>query len=161
LRNRLPRTPNGPQTRSTGRSLRKLSSFIALERYIKASPAWQSLSLAARCAYLEFLDLYDGSNNGRLAMSANSLAAKLPVGRATANRAIQDPEDRGFIKAVKRGGFNVKCGHRRATEWRLTRYPCNVISQLGLKPFMRWQDGKFHLTVSPKSNSGLTTEPLN
>ena len=142
----------------TGRSKRTLSPFIALERYIKASPAWRSLSLPARCTYLEYLDLYDGGNNGSLPMSANSLAAKLPIGRATANRAILELESRGFIEAVKRGGFNVKHGGRRATEWRLTRYQCNVTGQLGLKPFMRWQGGKFHLTVSPQSNSGLTTE---
>ena len=144
----------------TGRSKRTHSPFIALERYIKNSPAWQSLSLAARCTYLEFLDLYDGRNNGRLAMSANSLAAKLPIGRATANRAILQLESRGFIEAVKRGGFNIKLGQRRATEWRLTRYQCHVTGQPGLKPFMRWQGGKFHFAVSPQDNSGLTTEQL-
>jgi hypothetical protein len=54
------------KTDKKGRSGGKYSSFIALERYIKASPAWQSLSLAARCGYLELLDIYNGSNNGTL-----------------------------------------------------------------------------------------------
>lgn len=138
----------------TGRFRRELSPFIALERYVKASPAWQSLSIPARCAYLEFLDIYDGANNGRLAMSANSLAARLPIGRATANRVILDLEAKGFIEAVRRGGFKVKHGHRRATEWRLTRYPCHVTGTPASRKFMRWHAGKFHSAVPSQSTSG-------
>lgn len=148
------------RSNKTGRSKGTLSPFLALERYIKASPAWQSLSLAARCAYLEFLDIYDGRNNGRLGMSANSLAHRLPIGRATAHRAILELEAKGFIEAVRRGAFNIKLGLRRATEWRLTRYRCDLTNELPSKKFMRWQAGKFHFTVSPERNCGLTREQL-
>jgi DNA-binding IclR family transcriptional regulator len=144
----------------TGRSKRELSPFIALERYIKASAAWQSLSIPARCAYLEFLDIYDGNNNGRIAMSASSLAAKLPIGRATASRAISELEDRGFIEAVRRGGFNVKHGLRRATEWRLTRFHCQATGTPASRNFMRWHQDKIHLAVSSQSTNGLILEQL-
>jgi DNA-binding MarR family transcriptional regulator len=80
----------------TGRS-KQLSSFIALERFIKASAAWNSLSLAARCVYWELLDLYNGANNGRIALSARVLAKRLPISRATATRALNELEDRQFI----------------------------------------------------------------
>ncbi|MFN0191848.1 MAG: hypothetical protein ACKVP5_07700 [Aestuariivirga sp.] len=145
----------------TGRSSRSLSPFIALERYIKASPAWQSLSLAARCAYLELLDLYTGSNNGKLAVSAKMLADRLPIGRATANRAIAELQVKGFIEPVRLGSFSVKYGDRRATEWRLTRYRCDATGAAPSKTFMRWQAGKIHFTVSPQSTNGLTTEHGN
>ncbi len=145
----------------TGRSRRALSPFIALERYIKASPAWQSLSLAARCTYLEFLDLYTGDNNGKLAMSAKMLAARLHLGRATAGRAISELEAKGFIEVVRQGSFSVKHGDRRATEWRLTRYPCNVTGETGSKAFMRWQGGKMHFAVSSQRTDGLTLKHGN
>lgn len=143
----------------TGRSKQKLSPFIALERYIKASPAWQSLSLVARCAYIELLDIYSGSNNGRIALSARSLAERLPISRATATRALQDLTDRGFIEVTREGAFSLKSGLRRATEWRLTRYHCDLTGQSQSQKFMRWQNGKFHFTASPESHNGFTTGP--
>ncbi len=149
------------KTNKTGRSKGTFSPFIALERYIKASPAWQSLSLAARCAYWELLDIYSGSNNGRIALSARGLAERLPVSRATAARALLELTNRGFIETTRPGGFNLKTGARRASEWRLTRFRCDLTGELPTKKFMQWQDGKFHFTASPESNNGLTREPLN
>ena len=145
---------------ATGRSRRKLSPFIALERYIKASPAWQSLSLAARCTYVELLDLYDGRNNGRLALSARSLADRLPISRATSTRALKELAQRGFVEVVRASGFNVKRGDRRATEWRLTRYHCDVTGAPPTQAFMRWQGDKFHFAGSSQSHFGFSRERL-
>jgi hypothetical protein len=144
---------------STGRSKRKLSSFIAIERYIFECPAFRSLSLVARCAFIEVGNLYDGTNNGRIALSARTLADRLPVSRATATRGLNELVDKGFIEPVRAGGFNIKSGVKRATEWRLTNYRCDVTGERPLKPFMRWQDGKFHFTASSESHTGLTREP--
>ena len=142
-----------------GRSRGKLSSFIALERYITAAPAWQSLSLAARCGYMELLDIYNGSNNGTIALSARMLSERLHISRATAARALNELTARGFIEATRAGGFNIKSGERRATEWRLNRYQCNLTGQVPSQQYMRWKDGKILFTVSPESHSGLTREP--
>ena len=135
----------------TGRSKRTLSPFIHLERYLMASPAWQSLSLAGRCVFLELLLIYNGSNNGRIALSARTLEKRLPISRATATRALRDLVDRGFIEATRPGGFNLKSGQRRATEWRLTMYQCNLTGDRPSKKFMRWEAGKIHFTASPES----------
>ena len=105
---------------NTGRSRRQLSPFVALERYLLNSPAWRSLSPPARCTFIELGNLYDGSNNGRIALSARTLAERLPISRATATRALNDLADRGFIEPVRIGGFNIKSGARRSTEWRLS-----------------------------------------
>ena len=137
----------------TGRSRQKLSQFFAIERYIFASPAFRSLTLPARAAYLEMLNAYNGSNNGRIAMSANLMAGKLATGRATANRALLELEYKGFMESMRRGGFNMKSGSRRATEWRLTCYRCDVTGDRPAKTFMLWQTGKIHFAVSSQSNS--------
>ncbi len=143
----------------TGRSKVKLTNFIALERYMTASPAWKTLSLPGRCAYLEVLDLYNGKNNGTIALSARGLSDRLGISRATAARALYDLTARGFIEPTRIGGFNIKTGVRRATEWRLTRYNCNRTGEVATQKYMRWQEGKIHFTVSPESHHGLTTEP--
>ena len=98
---------------ATGRSRRQLSSFVALERYMLRSPAWKSLSLPARCAFIELGNLYNGLNNGRIALSARSLANLLPISRVTASRALSELANRGFIEAVRKGGFNMKTGETK------------------------------------------------
>ncbi len=144
----------------TGRSKQKLSSFVALERFMLNSIAWRSLKLPARCAFIELGNLYDGRNNGRIAISARTLAERLPISRATATRALEELAEKGFIEAVRQGGFNMKSGVRRATEWRLTCYRCDVTGERPNRNFMRWQAGKFHLAASPESHTGFTREPL-
>lgn len=142
-----------------GRSRRKLSNFVALEHYLLDSPAWRTLSLPARCALLEIARHYKPGVNGRLAMSARGLAEALPISRQTGTRALKELADRGFIEQVRAGGFNVKSGEGRATEWRLTMYHCDVSGQTPSRAFMRWQAGKIHFTASPQGQVGLTRGP--
>jgi hypothetical protein len=142
----------------TGRT-RHTARFVMLEHYLLNSPAWRSLSLAARLAFIEMARLFVPGRNGRLAMSARMLAETLPISRATAARALQDLTARGFIEAVKLGGFNMKAGEGRATEWRLTLHKCDVTGEKATRAFMRWQDGKMHFTVSPESQPGLSGGP--
>tara|TARA_R110000824_G_scaffold399843_1_gene606005 strand:- start:94124 stop:94552 length:429 start_codon:yes stop_codon:yes gene_type:complete len=136
-----------------------MRDFIALEGYMLNSPAWRSLSLNARCAFLELLSIYNGRNNGRIALSARSLADRLPISRATAARAFNELESKGFIEAVRKCAFNIKSGQARATEWRLTIHFCDVTNERPSKRFMHWQAGKFHLAASCESQSGFTREP--
>jgi DNA-binding transcriptional regulator YhcF (GntR family) len=131
-----------------------------MELFLMATPAWRSLSMAARVAYVEVAALYDQSNNGRLALSARQLAERMPISKATAHRALQELAAKGFIVAAKPSGFNLKTGERRATEWRLTRYRCDVTGDIATKAFMGWQPDQVHFAVSPQAHSGLTTEPL-
>ena len=72
----------------TGRSRGSLSDFVALERYILKSPAWRSLDPVARAAYVEIAQSYNGSNNGRIVMSARMLADGLNVSKDTAARSL-------------------------------------------------------------------------
>lgn len=149
----------------TGRSKKEHSFFVALELFIMKSDAWQSLGIVARLAYIEIAALYNHGypNNGTLALSARQLAERLPISRATAWRAFQQLTSKGFIVATKPSAFNMKTGERRATEWRLTRYRCDVTGDIATKAFLTWRPDqdrpKIHFAASPQSHSGFTTEP--
>ena len=143
----------------TGRTRGSASRFVMLEHYLLNSPAWRSLSLSARCAFIEICRLYSPGNNGRLAVSGRMLADALSVSRQTATRTLDDLVSHGFIEGVKPGGFNMKAGVGRASEWRLTLHKCDVTGAKPSRAFMRWQAGKIHFTASPESHVGPTREP--
>lgn len=124
----------------TGRT--RTASFAMLPHYVLNSPAWRSLSLAGRAAFIELLGLYVPGRNGRMAMSARTLAERLPISRATAARALHELADRGFIRAMRLGGFNMKAGTGRATEWALTLHRCDLTGEAASKSFMQWQNEK-------------------
>jgi hypothetical protein len=146
-----------------GRSKGELDTFFGLEVFILKTQAWQSLSPVARSIYLEIGAIFDWTNNGRLALSARQIADRMPISRATATRGFSELERKGFIAARKRSGFNMKSGERRATEWRMTRYKCNVTGDLPTKNFMAWKPGlvevKAKYAASPNSHTSLATKP--
>jgi hypothetical protein len=139
----------------TGRT--RTPPFAMLPHYVLTCTAWRGLSLAARAIFIEFLALYLPGRNGRIGLSARTAAGKLPVSRATATRALQELVAKGFIEPVKPGGFNMKSGTARATEWRLTLYKCDVTAEAASKAFMRWRAGAVHSSASPEGQPGLTT----
>lgn len=138
----------------TGRSKGQIRDFIALERYILKSPAWRSLDAVARAAYIEIAMAYNGSNNGRIVMSARMLADGLNVSKDTAARKIHILQERGFIERVKQASFSMKVRH--AAEYRLTAFPCNVSGALASKTFMRGQP-EIQNTVRPRGPNGTAT----
>lgn len=144
------------RTDKKGKSKGSLSAFVALEHFLLECEAWKSLSLCARQAYVEIARVYSGTNNGTLALSARGLSDRLSVSKMTASRALKDLEARGFVETVKHGGFNLKTGDRRATEWRLTRFKCDKTGQLPTKAFMAWKPAQIHFAVSPEGHSGIT-----
>lgn len=116
------------------------SKFIMIEGYVKRSEAWRALTVVERAAYLELKWRYDGLNNGRIGLGCRTLADEINMGRDTAARALDGLQEKGFAVKAKASAFNVKT--RRATEWRLTEYACDVTGEVATKDFMRWQDTK-------------------
>ena len=106
----------------TGRSKHE-GGFIKLPHYIFDCFAWEQLSPNARCAWLELTRVYNGSNNGRLAMPVRKLAESLRTCPNTAAAALRDLITYGFIDVTRHSTFARK---RLATEYRLTHLPCNV-----------------------------------
>ena len=124
----------------TGRSKRSLSPFVPLERYLLDCPAWKSLTPVERCAYFEIARLYNGSNNGRLAMSGRRLAELLHVSKASGTRALKVLVEKGFLEIVIPSAFSIKI--KRAAEYRLAAHKCDVTGKLPSKVFTRWQPTK-------------------
>jgi hypothetical protein len=130
--------------------------FVSLPHYLLDSQAWRWASLPARAAFVELVKLYNGANNGRLALAARDLAARLRCSRATAARALIELERKGFIECTKLGAFSLK--QRHASEYRLTLHRCDVSLALPTKAFMRWQPGNGLTHETEKIKHGLTRE---
>jgi hypothetical protein len=107
--------------------------FVQLYYHMVDSAAWHELSLVARAAYVEVARLYDGLNNGSLAMSARRLAELVPCNKDTAARALTELENAGFLAVMKVGSFTRK--ERHSSEYRLTCYRCDVTGQPPSKEF--------------------------
>jgi Helix-turn-helix domain len=103
----------------TGRSNKK-DRYVALPHYMMDTFAWQRLSVTARAAWLEFVRLHNGANNGKLALSSRTLGKRLGVSKDTAVRAIKELLTFGFLQMTKAASFIIK---RRAAEYLLTHIP--------------------------------------
>jgi hypothetical protein len=107
--------------------------FVQLHYYLLDSTAWHGLSPVARCAYIELQRVYNGVNNGSLAMSVRKLAAVMPCALNTATRALNELEIAGFVDVMKVGTFRLK--ERHASEYRLTCHRCDITGELPSKRF--------------------------
>jgi MarR family len=128
--------------------------FVQLYKYMLRCPAWLALSATAQAAYVRLALRYDGVNNGMLALSVRGLAQELNCDKATASRALRELEDAGFIECVKIGSFTRR--NRKASEYRLTAFRCDVTGELPTKKFMRIKDTIGELpTLKPWEAEGI------
>src|SRR5690242_15781736 len=105
----------------------KESRHVRLYHWILRSGAWTSLNPVERALYVELSSRYagpDSDTNGRIVFSVRQAADALHVSKATAARAFDGLQRRGFISVQKLGGFNLKDRKGQATEWRLTEFHC-------------------------------------
>jgi hypothetical protein len=110
---------------NAGRS-RNGPTYVMLHHWVMRTPAWRSLSVYARCLYIEMRGRYNGSNNGDISFSYREAEELLGVSNKPIPQAFRDLEDRGFIKATQRGAFSWKArfeGKGRATTWLITELP--------------------------------------
>ena len=107
---------------------------MQLFHFIKRSQAWHDLSLPARCALIELLDRFNGSNNGTIGLGCRELSAELNCSRDTANRALHELDDAGLARPTTVGVWRGK----RATEWALAFYVCNKTGELPNKSWPAW-----------------------
>jgi DNA-binding transcriptional regulator YhcF (GntR family) len=125
--------------------------FVMLPKYLINSEAWRALSCVARAAFIELARLYNGTNNGQLALPARTLAERLGRSKATAARALIELEEKGFVEVEKVGTFHRR--DRLASEYSLTLYRNDVTLELPTKAFMRW-----HAYGIKSAKHGLTSE---
>lgn len=127
----------------------KLPRHVMLFHYMLDSQAWKGLGVIPRAVYLDMAKRYYGTNNGRIGYSIRCAVDELHIGCATAKRALDTLQERGFIVMIKKGAFNMK--QRHATEWRLTAYPCETTNGMATKDFMSWTPDK-NKTRYPQRN---------
>ncbi len=111
--------------------------FVQLPHFLLESPAWRSLTAQEQAAYVAIAQVYNGSNNGRLAVSVRQVAERANVNKDTAGRCLATLQAKGFVECASPGGFSRKVRH--AAEWRLTLYRCDRTQAPPLKAFMRWR----------------------
>ena len=75
----------------TGRSTGD-GKHVRLQSWMLRSEAWRHASLGAKCLLIELYDLYNGLNNGDLFMSVREAAARLRIGKNTANHLFMELE---------------------------------------------------------------------
>jgi hypothetical protein len=134
--------------RSTG-----TKPFVMLHNWIFDCPAYRSLKPGPRAVLWELTRRYNGSNNGRIACGAREMARALNVtDRQTIATYERELEAKGFIKAMRRGGFSVKVSDRRVTEWALTWE--KVGDELPTKEFASWRPTEIDGTENPPTKGG-------
>ncbi|MBL0116015.1 MAG: hypothetical protein IPP45_11820 [Sphingomonadales bacterium] len=68
---------------------------------------------------------FNGANNGRIVFSQRNMTDALNIrDRETVANYVRELEAKGFVRAIRRGGFNLKSpDESRATVWALAIYP--------------------------------------
>jgi hypothetical protein len=130
--------------------------FVALPYWMLQSAAWRSLSPVSRSVFIELATIYNGSNNGRLALSARDAAERARCSKNTAARALSELIQKGFIDLCSRGHFDRKTPH--ATDYRLTMHGCDRSGERASKRFMSWHPDQPKSVAGPtRGTAGVTT----
>lgn len=121
------------------------------------SLAWKALKASSRAVYVVLAQRYNGSNNGRIALSARDAADLCNINKDTATKAFRELIELGFIECATPGGFSRKVRH--ATEWRLTQHRCDLTGALPTKAFVRWRP--IQNSVPNEALTGPDPGPVN
>ena len=100
---------------ATGRN-EKDGQYLPIPYVMARSVAFRSLSGPALKVWVELRTRYNGHNNGLVSLSLREAAHLLGMSQTTAQRALLELADKGFIKLRTRGSFPG----RKAAEFILT-----------------------------------------
>ena len=117
----------------TGRSRDNSGGFVKLPFSVIDSPGYHAARPVARAALIEAIRIYNGKNNGSLALSTRLIAEKLNVSKDTASRAMRELVNCGLLRLVKASSFSRK---RLAAEYRLTHLQCNRTLAMPSKEYL-------------------------
>jgi len=129
----------------TGRSTNIIGGrVIALPYSVIESPGYLNTTPMAKCVFIEIMRLYNGSNNGMIAVSCRSVGARLNVNHVTVARAIKNIINCGLLRLTKDSNFSKK---RKAAEYRLTHVRCN---KTNMPPSMEYKSQGKITIVAPE-----------
>jgi|GEM_PF-5095770 len=135
------------------------SRYLRIDDWEYKCPAYKALTPNARSVYLHMRTLYNGRNNGRIAMSTRDAGSIIHKSNATGARALHELKMLGFIKIRQESTFHQK---RLAREYELTALSMEPakkgdILPIGTKEFRKHNDRELkiillHLSGKPKEN---------
>jgi len=64
---------------------------------------------------VELVNIYNGHNNGFIALSCRDAATRIGTSKDTASKAFSELVQKGFIEVARRGHFDRKSPHARST----------------------------------------------
>lgn len=114
---------------ATGRN-EKDGQYLPIPYVMARSDAFRALSGSGLKVWIELRTRFNGHNNGLISLSLREAASLLGMSQSTAQRALQELEDKGFIKRRSRGSWYG----RKAAEFILTDKPYQ-----GHPPTRDWQ----------------------
>lgn len=143
----------------TGRSER-LPDFTPMLHHVMDSPAFRSLTPAARCLYWHLLRRsgHRGVRNGDVFLSVRGAAEHLNVNKDTASAAFHLLQARGFIRPVVVGALGIE-GEGRATTWLLTEWPARN-GHAATRDFLGWTPGNDFHVVKGRAPRRLVQNPV-
>jgi hypothetical protein len=112
--------------------------FVRLDHELLNSEAYLALTCPARCLLVELFKLYNGKNNGKIAMGMREAAARIHGGKDTAHSRFDELCAKGFIKLAKSGWFSSKGS--RASEWTITC--ADHDGEPATHDYLMWQEGQ-------------------
>ena len=115
------------------------------------SPAYEALNSKERDAYsFVFCRSYTGYNNGKIVVSNADVMNGVKCSTGTAVSICKALQHVGLIEVVVPGVKTGRGQTRRATEWRLTDFACNVTKTKATRKWRQWQPGMSFLPPKPE-----------
>jgi hypothetical protein len=147
-----------PKTHLNNGRSNKPESFIRIPKWINDCGVWrQRLSPTDRNVWIEAVAVYNGRNNGYLALPCRAIADKIGVSHHTVARSLNNLVTFGFIEISKKSTFSQK--DRQASEYRLTHLYCDKTHTQPSNLFMHLGKGKNSSTSALHSSVGETVVP--
>ena len=136
--------------------------FVALRHWIMDRPAYRHLSPAARALYIELKRGFNGSNNGRIALSYRDAAVALNMHRNSVGKLFRELQNLGFIIPAVPHHLGPD-GVGKTTLWILTEEGVN--GQRPTMDFAKWSESEKQnprtKTMTPRHTECASSAILN
>jgi hypothetical protein len=131
----------------TGRS-KGDARHVRLYEHMEKTAAWRGLSGNAVKAWLIIGLKFNGANNGTITQSSRELGERMGVSKDTAQRAVLELINAGFLRQTRASSFSMK---RMAPEYRLTHLRCDVTGAAASREYARRDDDRANVVAFPVS----------
>ena len=138
---------------SKGNRIKGEGRFIRVFHHMLDTPAGKSLTPHEMTVLIRLMQLYNGANNGGIAMSSRRAAGLANINKDTAYKCLASLTEKGFLKVTTPSGFGVNS--RRAVEYEITCFPLRK-SKPAKNTFQDWRP---ELKEKSSSDIRATTVP--